>query len=120
MDNYFWVKWKENNIGFLIRMDNTYYARFQVKHLADKNVGDEIIKQTSFKPNILYENDELFDFFKRRLRISPDEDVFDRIKKTGAKRPTDNYWLEEMTEEERKHFEQLIKEVIERSIGEEK
>lgn len=120
MDNYFWIKWKENNIGILIRMNNTYYTRFQIKHLSNENIDENIVKQTSFKPNVLYRNNELFDFFKRRLRIEKDEDVFDRIRKTGAKRPTDNFWLEEMNEKEKKHFEELIKEIAEKSIGEEK
>ncbi len=113
MDNYFLVKWKEEIIGILARIDDTYYTRFQTNHLKNKNIGEEIIKQTSFQSDILYKNPELFDFFKRRIKLNPDEDVFDRIRKTGAKRPTDNFWLEEMNKEQAKNCKRIISDIVE-------
>lgn len=121
MDNYFWIKWKEQVIGILMRVENEYYVRFQANHLIDRQKYENIIKQTSFQPNKLYKNNELFDYFQRRLRVGENEDVFDRIRKTGAKRPTDNIWLEEMNEKQIKKMENTIKKIIEKSKnGEEK
>ena len=103
-----------------MRVDDVYYTRLQVNHLHDKKKYEGIIRQTSFKPNVLYKNEELFEYFQRRLRVEEDEDVFDRIRKTGAKRPTDNIWLEEMNEKQRKKMENIVKKILEKNIGEEK
>ncbi len=113
MDNYFLVKWKEEIIGILARIDGTYYTRFQTSHLKNDNIGEEIIKQTSFQSDILYKNPELFDFFKRRIKLNPDEDEFDRIRKTGAKRPTDNFWLQEMNKEQAESCKKIISDILE-------
>ena len=113
MDNYFLVKWKEEIIGILARIDGTYYTRFQTSHLKNDNIGEEIIKQTSFQSDILYKNPELFDFFKRRIKLNPDEDEFDRIRKTGAKRPTDNFWLQEMNKEQAESWKKMISDILE-------
>lgn len=112
MDNYFWVKWKDEVIGILARIEGTYYTRFQANHLKNTNLGEEIVKQTTFKPNTLYKNDELFEFFLRRIRLNPGEDVFDRIRKTRAERPTDNFWLEEMNEIQKQQCEKVIKDIL--------
>lgn len=123
MDDYFLVKWKENIIGILARVNGIYYTQFHAKHLQDEALGEEIIKQTSFQADKLYKNDELFDFFEKRLRIEPNEDVFDRIRKTGAKRPTDNFWLQEMNEKQKKAFKKTLKKATEKQekeYGEEK
>lgn len=108
MDNYFLVKWKDSTIGILVRIDGIYYTKFYSKQLKDKLIGEEIIKQTSFQPDKLYKNDELFEFFEKRLRIETNEDAFDRIRKTGAKRPTDNFWLQEMDEMQKEVFSKAL------------
>ena len=82
-------------------------------HLKNENIGEEIVKQTSFQSDILYNNPELFDFFKRRIRLNPGEDVFERIKKTGARRPTDNFWLQEMNEQQAENCRRVIMDTLE-------
>lgn len=111
MDSYFLVKWKENIIGVLARVNGTYYTQFHAKSLKNEISGEEIIKQTSFQSDKLYKNDELFEFYEKRLRVEPNEDVFDRIRKTGAKRPTDNFWLQEMNKKQIKKFRKVLTEV---------
>ena len=46
--------------------------------------------------------------------------MFDRIRKTGAKRPTDNIWLEEMNEKQKKKMQNIVRKLVEKKIGEEK
>ena len=112
-DYYFLVKWKEEIVGILARINDTYYTRFQTKDLHDQKMADEIIKQTAFVPNVLYKDSKLFEFFMRRIKPNPGEDVFTRMQKTGAKRPTDNFSLQEMTSEQAQYCKGVIEEALE-------
>jgi len=112
MDNkFFCVKWKDETIGVLARIEDVYYAWFQTRFLKDKEAGQILIKQLSFEPDILYINPTLFDVFEKRIKVEEGEDPCYRLERTSASRPTDNFYVEVMNDREAEYFKKIIEDM---------
>ena len=112
MDNkFFCVKWKDETIGVLARIEDVYYAWFQTRLLKDKESGEILIKQLSFEPGILYTNPTLFDVFEKRIKVEEGEDPCYRLERTSASRPTDNFHVEVMNDREAEYFKKIIEDM---------
>ena len=110
-DKFFCVKWKDETIGVLARIEEMYYAWFETKHLKDKESGEIHIKQLSFEPEVLYTNPTLFEVFEKRIKVEVGEDPCYRLARSGASRPTDNFYVEVMEEKEAEYFKKIIEDM---------
>ncbi len=110
-DKFFCVKWKDETIGVLARIEEMYYAWFQTKYLKDKEAGKIHIKQLSFEPDILYINPSLFEVFEKRIKVEEGEDPCYRLERSSASRPTDNFYVEIMNEREAEYFKKIIEDM---------
>ena len=110
-DKYFCIKWKDETIGVLARIDEIYYAWFQTRYLKDKEAGEIHIKQLSFEPDVLYTNPTLFEVFEKRIKVEEGEDPCYRLERSKASRPTDNFYVDVMNEREAEYFKKIIEEI---------
>lgn len=107
-DKFFCVKWKDETIGVLGRIEDMYYAWFQTTFLKDKKLGEIRIKQLSFEPDVLYVNPTLFEVFEKRIKVEEGEDPCYRLERSKASRPTDNFYVQIMNEREAEYFKKII------------
>lgn len=110
-DKFFCVKWKDDIIGVLARIEEMYYAWFQTKYLKDKEAGEIHIRQLSFQPDVLYINPTLFEVFDKRINVKEGEDICYRLERSGARRPTDNFYVEIMNKREAEYFRKIIEDM---------
>lgn len=110
-DKFFCVKWKDETIGVLARIEEVYYAWFQTRLLKDKEAGEIHIRQLSFEPDILYTNPTLFEVFEKRIKVEEGEDPCYRLERSSASRPTDNFYVEIMNDREAEYFKKIIEDM---------
>lgn len=110
-DKFFCVKWKDETIGVLARIEEVYYAWFQTRLLKDREAGEIHIRQLSFEPDVLYTNSTLFEVFEKRIKVEEGEDPCYRLERSSASRPTDNFYVEVMNEREAEYFKKIIEDM---------
>lgn len=110
-DKFFCVKWKDETIGVLARIEEVYYAWFQTRLLKDREAGEIHIRQLSFEPDVLYTNPTLFEVFEKRIKVEEGEDPCYRLERSSASRPTDNFYVEVMNDREAEYFKKIIEDM---------
>ena len=116
MNNFtFYVIWKDANqveykVGVLSHIDGSYYLKTCTNNSEPSSPYQNGFNGLpSFNPETIYKSDNsLFDFWKRRIIIHRDEDLYTVLKRTSASNRNDSFYLEEASSEDTEKIEDLF------------
>lgn len=117
-DYYFFINWEDAQknlyrVGILAKIQNTYYMRISERKPNDERdaYSHGYIGIPGFIPGELYKsNNELFDFFEKRVSEVPskDKDYYQELLTSEGRTLTDSFSVEEMPEIYRKKCKETL------------
>lgn len=117
-DQFFYVKWqdakgREYKVGILARINDIFYMMCHSSKNNEKSAyANGFNGIPSFETGKLYRSEiELFDFFKNRVTKKEEEELFDKLRESGAKLPTDSFSIEEIPSNKAEQYKKAILEM---------